>query len=130
MFNDARYLITIAEMETFSEDADVVFTRSEMEALVQCLSVNPFYGEIIDDSSGVRLLKWPAASQGIGGHARVLYYFHDLNTPVNLIALLERGERLSLSSASKRIMRLLVAEIVSSCGARRELRFNAPTGAA
>jgi hypothetical protein len=114
MFNADRYWITIAELKGFSEQANDVFTMSEWEALTQCLSVNPGYGEIIPETGGVRVVKWPAASQGKGGHVRVVYYFRDLNIPVYMLAIYERGERLNLTSADKRIIRALVEEVVAS----------------
>lgn len=114
MFNADRYWITIAEVRGFSDDAARVFTMMEWEALTQCLSVNPSYGEVIPDTGGVRVVRWSAESQGRKGNVRVLYYFRDLNVPLYLLALYERGERLNLSTADKRIMRLLVDEIVAS----------------
>lgn len=114
MFNADKYWITLAEVKSFSKQAAEVFTMAEWEALSQCLSMNPAYGELIDGTGGVRVVRWPAESQGRNGHVRIIYYFRDLNIPLYLLAIYERGERLHLSAADKRIIRLLVEEVVAS----------------
>jgi hypothetical protein len=114
MYSGKKYWITVAEVQQFSMDATRIFTMAEWEALTQRLSVNPSYGEIIPDTEGIRVLRWPAESQGKGGNVRILYYFRDLNIPLYMLAIYERGERLSPSSTEKRIMRLLVKEVVAS----------------
>lgn len=114
MIKAASYWITIAEVKEFSGHAASVFTMAEWEALSQCISMNPAYGEVIPDTGGVRVVKWPAESQGRNGHVRVIYYFRDLNMPLVMIAIFERGERLNLSSADKRIIRELVDDLVAS----------------
>lgn len=114
MINAKKYWITVAEVQQFSKDAARIFTMAEWEALTQCLSVNPGYGEIIPDTDGIRMVRWPAESQGKGGNVRILYYFRDLNIPLYMLAIYERGERLSPSSTEKRLMRLLVKEVVAS----------------
>src|SRR5579871_6177623 len=104
------------QVKDFSRHAAQVFTMAEWEALSQCLSMNPAYGEVIPDTGGVRVVRWPAASQGNRGHVRVVYYFRDLNLPLFMLAIYERGERLSQSAADKRLIRLLVEELVASYG--------------
>jgi hypothetical protein len=130
MLSSDKYWITVAEVHGFSRDAARVFTISEWEALTQCLSVNPSYGEIIPDTDGIRVVRWPAASQGKRGCVRVIYYFRDLNIPLHLLAIYEQGERLSPSSTEKRLMRLLVEEVVASYYLPLGLAHAFPGGAA
>ena len=130
MFGATEYWITIAETKGFSADAAMVFSLAEFEAFTQCLSVSPTLGDIIPGTGGVRRFSCPAASQGRNGRARVLYYFHDLNVPVFLLAVYRRGESLRLSSADKRMIRSLVDELVASYGDRREASHSLRDGAA
>lgn len=114
MYISARYWITIAEVKEFTSAANRVFTISEWDALNEILALNPEAGGIIPDTGGLRMIRWPAESQGKKGAVRVVYYFRDLDTPVYLIAIYEKGERFSLSAADKRAIRALVSEIAGS----------------
>jgi hypothetical protein len=118
MFSADRYMITIAESRGFSADAERVFSSEERDALIETIAWQPIVGDVIDEPSGVRMIKWPAKSQGRYGVARVVYYFRDLNTPVYLLALYEKGERLMLSQRERTVIRALVAEIVDAFGVK------------
>lgn len=129
MFNAEQYWITVAEVKGFTDHAHRVLTPKEWDTLTEYISVLPDRGEVMADTGGLRVVRWPAASQGKNGHVRAVYYFRDLNTPVYLLALFERGERLYLTSADKRIIRELVAEIVSAYGTKWAAKFHAPGAA-
>lgn len=130
MFAADQYWITVAEVQCFSQDAEEVFTRQEWEDLTHCIAIDPLVGDLLPDTDGVRVLRWPAESQGKNGHVRVAYYFRDLNTPVYLLALFRKGERLSLTEADKRIIRALVGDIVAAYGVRRVVYWATADGAA
>lgn len=129
MFNADKYWITVAEVKGFTNSAHKLLTPHEWDTLIEYISVLPDRGDTIDDTSGLRVVRWRAESQGKGGNVRVVYYFRDLNTPVYLLALYEKGERLYLTSGEKRIVRELVDEIVAAYGMRWAERF-ADLGAA
>ena len=129
MFNAGEYWICVAEVKGFSNAAHRVLTPTEWDALTEYISILPDRGEVISDTCGLRVVRFPAASQGKNGHVRVVYYFRDLNTPVYLLALYEKGERLYLTSGEKRIIRELIEEIVSAYGAQWAERLFAPGAA-
>jgi hypothetical protein len=129
MFNADQYWITVAEVKGFSNAAHRVLTPAEWDALTEYISILPDRGDVISDCSGLRVVRWPAASQGKNGHIRVVYYFRDLNTPVYLLALYEKGERLYLTSGEKRIIRELIEEIVSAYGIKWAERLTSPGAA-
>ncbi|KQQ14796.1 addiction module toxin RelE [Methylobacterium sp. Leaf123] len=119
MFNAGSYMITIAEVGAFSDEAGQIFTRQEYEDLVLFLADHPDAGEIIPGTGGVRKVRWPARGQGKRGGARVIYYFRDLNVPVYLLAVYAKGEKLNLTQKEKRQMEKLVDQIVETTMASR-----------
>jgi hypothetical protein len=123
MFNADNYLITIAEVKGFTLAADAVLSSAEREALTDFLAMHPLAGEVIPDTGGVRRIKWPALSQGRRSGARIIYFFRDLNTPVYLLALYGKGERVQLSAREKCEIRNLVLEIVEEYGLQRAVQF-------
>lgn len=128
MFNADQYWITVAEVKGFYKAAERVLTTSEWDALTEYISIMPDRGHVIPDTDGLRVVRWPAASQGKNGCIRVVYYFRDLNTPVYLLAIYEKGERLYLTSGEKRIIREIIGEIAYAYGAKRD--FSSASGAA
>ncbi|WP_454758275.1 hypothetical protein [Caulobacter segnis] len=129
MFNADNYWITIAEVKGFTLVADEVFSIKEREALTDYLAMQPLAGDVIPDTDGVRLLRWPSSGKGKASSVRVIYFFRDLNMPVYLLALYQRGERLSVSTQEKAAIRELVADIVSSYAIRNRA-YVTPPGAA
>lgn len=116
MFNTDNYWITIAEVRGFSSTADTVLTKHEREALTDYLAIHPLAGDVIEETGGVRMIRWPAQSQGRNGNVRIIYFFRDLNMPVYLLAIYEKGERMSLLKSEKREIRNLVEELVETYG--------------
>lgn len=114
MFNTDNYWITIAETQPFNRHADKCLTGEEREALTDYLAVHPLAGDPIDGVNGVRMIRWPARSQGPRSGVRIVYFFRDLNMPVYLLAIYEKGERVNLSQAEKIEMRNLVEELVEA----------------
>lgn len=129
MFNADNYWITIAEVKGFMRAADTVFSIMEREALTDYLAMDPLSGDVIPDTDGVRMVHWPSSKSGENSSVRVIYFFRDLNMPVYLLALYERGERFSLSAREKAAIRGLVAEIVATYAANRRARASHPGAA-
>jgi hypothetical protein len=91
MLGAGFYPITIAELHSYSCDADRLFDRDEHEKLKEFLAFNPEGGDVIAGTGGVRLLRWPIKNPG-NDAKRIVYYFRDLNMPLYLLALYRRGE--------------------------------------
>lgn len=106
------YPITIAEFHSYSRDADRLFDSDEHEKLKAFLAFNPEGGDVIAGTGGVRVLRWPIKNPGKDAK-RIVYYFRDLNMPLFLLAIYQRGERIELDSESKRHMEQLVNELVA-----------------
>jgi len=111
MLGAGYYPITIAELHSYSRDADRFFETEEHEKLKEFLAFNPEGGDVIAGTGGVRLLRWPIKNPGKGAK-RIVYYFRDLNMPLYLLALYRSGERIKLDSESKYQIEQLVNELV------------------
>lgn len=55
----------------------------------------------------------PIKRTGSGKKARVVYYFRDLNMPLYMLALYQKGERIPLDAEWKAEIRDLVDELVA-----------------
>lgn len=113
MFGAKNYGITIVELRSFQNDADRIFTDQEREDLSDFVAINPHVGDLIVGTGGLRKLRWRAKGSGKRGGARVIYYFHDLNMPVFLIAVYAKGEKMNLTMAEREAMQKMVTRLVS-----------------
>lgn len=108
------YPITIAEMHSYSRDADRVFKKrnEEHEHLKEFLALHPEYGDIIPGANGVRKLGWPIKKASSAISVRVIYFFRDLNMPLYLLAMYEKGERIDISAEACKEISLLVDQLI------------------
>lgn len=129
MLGGGQYPITIAEMATYTDDADKLFAEEEHERLKERLAFSPDTGDVILGTEGVRRLVWPYRDRrGRQSEALVLYFFYDLNMPLFLLAVFEdadcefddgwRGEMAEL-------VKQLVAEYGKQWRARRKSQSSA-----
>ena len=118
MLGAGDYPITIAEMRNYTEDADNYFELEEHERLKDFLALHPESGRILADTGGVRVLQWPIKQTAQGAAARIVYYFHDLNMPLYMLALYRRGERIPLTQNWRAQIKALVIELIAHHGAQ------------
>ena len=108
------YPITLAEMHVYSVDADRLFKGDEHEKMKAFLAVHPELGEVIAGTKGVRQLFWPTARKK--ARAQVIYYFHDLNMPVYLLAVFGPGEWVEFDEEFREQLAMLVEELLAEYG--------------
>ena len=87
---------------TFLRQADDVWTDDGREAFVDFIARNPEAGDVIRDGGGVRKVRWGRQGTGKRGGARVIYFFHDLDTPLYLLLVYAKAVRTDLSPDAKR----------------------------
>jgi mRNA-degrading endonuclease RelE of RelBE toxin-antitoxin system len=120
-----EYPITIAELKSVSKDLDRLLSEVEKNGLVDFLACNPEIGDIMPGTGGIRKMRWPCASRGKSSGLRVIYYFHDLNMPLYLLAVYGKGEILRLTKREEREMATLVKGLVRKYAKRNQERLDA-----
>lgn len=111
--SDCGYPITIAELTSVSRDLQKLLSEQEIEGLVNFLAYNPESGKIIPNTNGIRKLRWNMKGKGKSKGMRIIYYFHDLNMPLFMLAVYSKGETLRLSRREEMKMSRLVDQLKS-----------------
>jgi hypothetical protein len=126
MLGGGDYPISVAELQTYTEDADKLFTEEAHERLKERLAFSPDTGDVILGTEGVRRLLWPHTDRrGRQREALVLYFFYDLNMPLFLLAVFADGECEfddGWRSEMAELVKQLVAEYGKQWRARRKPR--------
>ena len=106
-------MITIAETEPFQKKVSQLLSNEEKSDLIAYLSENPQSGVLIQNTGGIRKLRWARSGGGKSGGVRVIYYFHSDMMPLYLLTVFGKNEKANISMKEKQILSKLVKELVS-----------------
>jgi mRNA-degrading endonuclease RelE of RelBE toxin-antitoxin system len=114
--------MTVVETVRLLKDAEKLMPGSDRARLVEFIGANPEAGDVIPETGGVRKLRWALAGGGKSGGARVIYFFHNENLPVFLLAMYGKKEKANLSKAERNAMAKIVPAIVQGYARGRKAR--------
>ena len=109
----ATSMITVAETEPFQKKVSQLLTDEEKSDLIAYLSENPQSGVLIQNTGGIRKLRWARSGGGKSGGVRVIYYFYSDMMPLYLLTVFGKNEKANISMKEKQILSKLVKELVS-----------------
>jgi hypothetical protein len=91
-----------------------LFTDEELADLILLLAMTPEIGVVMPGTGGIRKLRSPLARKGKGkrGGARVVFFYYNDETPVALLAVYSKGEKIDLSPNEKKELRELVNQYI------------------
>jgi mRNA-degrading endonuclease RelE of RelBE toxin-antitoxin system len=107
-----EYPITVVELKSATKDLERFLSQDEIVKLIDFLAFNPDGGEVIPETGGVRKTRWRFRHKGKSTGLRIIYYFHDLNMPLYVLAVYSKGEVLRLTKKEELEMRKLVKALV------------------
>ncbi|MDB4875721.1 MAG: toxin HigB-2 [Gemmatimonadetes bacterium] len=111
-------LLHFIQTESFVDSAsDVPITDAEVQHLEEILLADPTAGDVIPGSGGLRKVRLPVKGKGSRGGARVIYYYVVQNLTVYLLFAYSKSASDDLSSAGKKYLRTLAAQIDAEGGA-------------
>jgi hypothetical protein len=89
------------ETEEFLTDVKDVLSGDEREDLILYVAMHPKAGDLMPGTGGLRKLRWAAKGKGKRGGSRVIYYFHDLDVPLFLMAIFAKNIQTDLSARQR-----------------------------
>ena len=107
------YMITVAETGPFQRKANQLLSEEEKSDLIAYLSQNPQSGVLIQNTGGIRKLRWARSGGGKSGGVRVIYYFHSDMMPLYLLTVFGKNEKANISIKENQVLSKLVKELVS-----------------
>lgn len=69
-------------------------------------------GVLIQGTGGIRKLRWARSGRCKSGGVRVIYYFHNENLPLYLLALFGKNEKANISMEEKKLLSRLVKDLL------------------
>ena len=95
------------ETPVFTEDLLELLSDEEYAEFQCYLADNPLAGELIQQTGGLRKVRWSAQGTGKRGGVRVIYYHVTVDFQIRLILIYKKGIQDDLSVEQKKILRQL-----------------------
>lgn len=93
------------ETAIFTEDVTQLFSDDEYAAFQAFLVDNPLRGDVIQNTGGLRKIRWAASGKGKRGGVRVIYYHVTEKNQIRLIYIYQKGVKDDLSAKEKAVLR-------------------------
>ncbi len=114
-----EYPISVAELKSATKELSRFLSEDEISKLIDFLAFNPEGGDIMPGTGGVRKIRWPYKDKGKSAGLRVIYYFHDLNMPLYILAVYSKGQILQPTKKEQLEMLWLVKTLVRENAERK-----------
>jgi len=92
---------TVVELNHYTARAEKLLTASERDAVIDMVAADPFAGDPIEGTGGIRKLRFAIGGKGKSGGVRVIYYYYNETAPVYLFSLFGKNEKENLSKAER-----------------------------
>lgn len=96
------------ETTIFSKYLYTYLSDEQYMELQSFLMENPDAGDLIQDTGGLRKLRWSARQRGKRGGIRVIYYSYVTKDQIYLMTLYAKNEVSDLSTAEKKVLKQLL----------------------
>ena len=109
---------TVVELPTYIRNAERLFTREEREAVIDTLASNPYAGDEIPGTGGVRKIRFGAKGKGKRGGSRVIYFVFDEANPIYLLGCYAKNEATDLTPGEKKAVSAFATAIKAAARER------------
>ncbi|GGF91144.1 MULTISPECIES: addiction module toxin RelE [Cysteiniphilum] len=95
------------ETDIFTEDVKALLSDDEYAEFQSYLAENPLIGDVIQQTGGLRKIRWSAKGKGKRGGVRVIYYYVLPDSQIRLLLIYQKGKQDDLTPEQKKILRQL-----------------------
>jgi hypothetical protein len=95
------------ESAVFTRQVQELLTDDEYADLQWHLALHPRAGAVIQDTGGLRKVRWASRAGGKRGGVRVIYFHAVSQSQVRFLLIYRKGVKDDLSAAEKKVLRKL-----------------------
>ncbi len=109
-------LITVVETKPFMAEAKGRMKATEVEALIDYLAARPEAGDVIQETGGLRKIRFGIGNRGKSSSVRVVYYYYNDTMPLFLLTVFAKNEKNNLSKAERNALAKVARALRDSYG--------------
>ena len=95
------------ETPIFTEDVTRLLSDDEYLAFQKYLADNPLVGDVLQQTGGLRKVRWSSQGKGKRGGVRVIYYYVTSASQIRLLLIYKKGIQDDLTSDQRKLVRQL-----------------------
>lgn len=95
------------ETPIFTEDLLKLLSDDEYSEFQNYLAQYPTAGDVIQQTGGLRKIRWSAQGKGKRGGVRVIYYHVLANSQIRLLLIYKKSIQDDLTEDQKRVLRVI-----------------------
>lgn len=111
---------TIVELPEYLRKSDKLLNKSERQSIVNYLAAHPASGDLIQETGGIRKLRWSAKGKGKSGGVRIIYYYCNEAIPLFLLTVFGKNEKANLTKHERNELSKLTSLLVKNYGVKNE----------
>ncbi|HDR2893262.1 TPA: type II toxin-antitoxin system RelE/ParE family toxin [Enterobacter asburiae] len=96
------------ETDIFTEDVKKLLDDDEYHKLQVFLATQPDYGDLIQNTGGLRKIRWLSGGRGKRGGVRVIYFHRTREFEIRLLLIYRKGIKDDLSANEKTILKKMI----------------------
>ncbi|MCU8697819.1 type II toxin-antitoxin system RelE/ParE family toxin [Enterobacter cloacae] len=96
------------ETDIFTEDVKTLLDDDEYHKLHVFLATQPDYGDLIQNTGGLRKIRWLSGGRGKRGGVRVIYFHRTHEFEIRLLLIYRKGIKDDLSAREKAILKKMI----------------------
>ena len=95
------------ETTIFTEDVKELLSDDEYTEFQRYLADNPLAGDVIQQTGGLRKVRWLCQGKGKRGGVRIIYYYVTSASQIRLLLIYKKGIKDDLTAEQKKQLRQL-----------------------
>lgn len=96
------------ETDIFTEDVKTLLDDDEYHGFQVFLATQPEFGNLIQNTGGLRKIRWLAGGKGKRGGVRVIYFHRTREYEIRLLLIYRKGIKDDLSASEKAILKKMI----------------------
>ncbi len=96
------------ETDIFTEDVKKLLDDDEYHKLQVFLATQSDYGDLIQNTGGLRKIRWLSGGRGKRGGVRVIYFHRTREFEIRLLLIYRKGIKDDLSANEKTILKKMI----------------------
>jgi len=97
--------VIFIETPIFTDDLLSLLSDDEYAEFQKYLADNPMAGDVIQQTGGLRKIRWAAGGKGKRGGVRVIYYHVTVDSQIRLLLIYKKGVQDDLTDEQKKVLR-------------------------